>query len=108
MTSQYRPEPNQSVSWGTMRSENLLPTFLDELELLDETKASDLRAELPTGVLDDETHEWWDSHEPAEVVDQLFDALQEYAPEGCYFGSHPGDGSDYGYWQHEDFGYDDE
>lgn len=41
--------------------------------------------------------------EPMELVVELIDALNDYAPEGFYFGAHPGDGSDYGFWMHEDF-----
>lgn len=41
--------------------------------------------------------------EPQELVVKLIDALDAYAPEGFYFGAHPGDGSDYGFWMHEDF-----
>ena len=32
------------------------------------------------------------------LMDDLFDALEECAPKGHYFGSHPGDGSDLGFW----------
>lgn len=33
-----------------------------------------------------------------EVVDQLTEALQQYAPPFCYFGSHPDEDGRVGYW----------
>ena len=34
----------------------------------------------------------------SELIDELADALQAYAPAGAYFGSHEGDGADFGFW----------
>ena len=31
-------------------------------------------------------------------ISDVLDALDECAPEGCYFGPHEGDGSDFGFW----------
>jgi hypothetical protein len=33
------------------------------------------------------------------LLESLFDTLDNYSPEGYYFGAHPGDGSDYGFWE---------
>ena len=34
------------------------------------------------------------------LFDSLYDALDERAPQGCYFGTHIGDGAEYGFWQY--------
>ena len=34
--------------------------------------------------------------------EDIWERMNEIAPEGCYFGSHPGNGSDYGFWEVEE------
>ena len=88
-----------SVSWGTMRPEDLIPKFLDKLEHLDKDRHDEIVGNyISIG--------WPGSHDRLDMSDylleELFDALNEHAPDGHYFGSHPGDGSDYGFWPFED------
>lgn len=35
----------------------------------------------------------------AELLDEFFDFFNELCPEGIYFGSHPSDGADFGFWE---------
>jgi len=114
-----------TVSHGTLRVQDLLPAFLDTLSQLDPAGYSKLILELdkeyqrfvpcapPVGIAcygggyckgldlcDDDT--WWSSERADELLRAVFDALDELAPEGACFGSHPGDGSDFGFWPIED------
>lgn len=89
-----------SVSHGTMRDEDLIPTFLDVLTELDAPAA--VRFAINHGsVLSALRDGEQDSLRPGMLVEctlALFDALDECAPPGWHFGAIEGDGSDYGFW----------
>lgn len=90
-----------TISHGTLRTEDLLHAFADELEAIgSESKDSQLVDEA-RAVLTLSQAGWTDirdSEEAAELVNALQDALNEYAPSYCYFGTNEGDGSDFGFW----------
>ena len=100
----------ESVSSGTLRPQDLIPDFVyvirDTPEYQQIAFHPNLSWELkvifdPTAYNDDD--ERWDSEEISYFLnEELFDILNNYAPEGYYFGSHPGNGSDFGYWKIED------
>ena len=95
-----------SVIHATLRSKDLIPAFLDRLSSLDFHRANDFKNARPAlrdalykladGLEDDL---YWDSEEATEDCNDLQDVLDEFAPAGHYFGAHPGDGSDFGYWK---------
>ena len=97
-----------SISHGTMRNEDVLPKLMSALFKEDPQKARQIWQENPEfleALCDKECgkdNSWWESEDANYIADELFDVMNDYAPEGHYFGSHPGDGSDYGYWKHED------
>lgn len=84
-----------SVSSGTMRTEDLIPDFTKLLKQLDEEKTY---AQL---IEDCEHYMDYEPEEQDDLLNDLFDALNVYAPSWCYFGAHPGNGSDYGFWVSE-------
>lgn len=97
-----------SVSHGTLREQDLLGTFWGILAEYDNDRAANLAIEYD---LDDTNHgaddweTWADENLGGDtqwLLEDLFDALGELAPEGTYFGAHPGDGSDFGFWAHDD------
>ena len=100
-----------SISTGTMRNEDLIPDFLDTLETLANLNKCKRHHKCKRHLtLIDEIENRIDTipdyynTEDADIDlnEDLFDALNEYAPPHAYFGSHPGDGSDYGFWIAED------
>ena len=95
---------NVSVSSATLRESDLINAFHDALMGLDTPRALHIQSENAELYLlaenDAEDMEYPTS--AAWLLDDLFDALNECAPDGYYFGAHPGDDSDFGFWEVED------
>ena len=87
-----------------MRPEDLIPKFLDRLEAQEHEKVRPLDGALCETIRWRMGHQenYFESQQADDDLEELFDALDEYAPEGYYFGAHPGDGADYGYWEVEE------
>lgn len=91
------PSYGWSVSHGTMRTEDLIPTFHNVLHDIDPERAERLQADIAYTVLNHS-----ENVDADDILHELFDILDEYSPDGYYFGAHVGDGSDYGYWPIEE------
>ena len=81
-----------TVIHNTLRPEHMIPAFAQELKRLD-TDERKVTLVANAAALTD-----FQSEEAHEVLFDLFDALNEFAPPLCYFGGHPGNNSDFGYW----------
>lgn len=82
-----------SVSHGTMRKEDLIPTFCSELRSLGHRSKELTRIEKSQN-----KKGYYESEESEFDLDSLFEMLNNHAMPFFYFGSHMGDGSDFGYW----------
>jgi hypothetical protein len=90
-----------TVSEATMRPEDLIPAYTSELRSLghrDRTLSQIERDMNKRGYYETEDCMW--------DLESLEDMLQEHALPWMYFGSHPGDGADYGFWVSEGIEYD--
>jgi hypothetical protein len=90
-----------TLSHGTMRDVDLIPAFLEELERLDPAQHYEkLKEWIPLAweTFEEEADRW---ESLSNFTINLFEVLEYYAPDGHYFGAHPGDGSDYGFWPEE-------
>lgn len=83
-----------SISSGTLRSEDLLSAFVDELRVIRGALPKDLYKALRAV----HTSNDYGSDNAHTLVNDLADALNELAPAYGYFGAHEGDGSDFGFW----------
>lgn len=103
-----RPGP---VSMATLRSQDLLEAFASTLEDLsyengDADKYGDLITEaydIASQIEQLDPADLGEHNVPpeelaSEVIDDLVDALNNYADEGYYFGGHPGDGAEFGFY----------
>ena len=84
---------DRSISTGTLRAEDIFPRLVNVLKIYDPQRAAQYDnvdiSQLDTEKLDD-------------MMDNLFNDMDAIAPEGCTFGSHPGDGADLGFWSAEE------
>jgi hypothetical protein len=87
-----------TVSHGTLRNEDLLDSFASELEYWCSDAGRAQRDKFMALVDAARQCADPDSEEAGYIVEELFDALNTFAPEGYYFGANEGDGSDFGYW----------
>jgi len=96
-----------SISSGTMRTEDLIPCFVSELQRQKPLRREHKRLarEINSRI---EEENYFSSEDAGFDLEELTEALQEYAPSYFYFGAHPGDGADYGYWLDESFQDDSE
>ena len=99
----HRVGPRGTVISGTLRPQDLIPAFYSELQRVDPvaTEGTSLSREMEAweefagGADTDPEHD-------DELVETLTERLNAAAPEGVYFGAHPGDGADFGWWENED------
>lgn len=103
----YMPPDAGTVSHGTLRTDHLIVAFVDELasreprrvtKLLEDPEVRQVVIEARAMFTAPVSDEFSDPELAQEVLYELCEALDETAPEGYYFGSHPGDGADFGFW----------
>jgi hypothetical protein len=93
-----------SISSGTLRTEDLLDTFRGELAaLLKRQTRRFARARYRALIRAADRALANSSDDAVDLVVELEDALNDFAPPYTTFGSHPGDGADFGFWLMDDF-----
>ena len=91
-----------SVSSATLRTEDLIPSFLWECDRLRLTREE--RKNVNRIKRESQKEGYYDTEDASfDLNEDLFDILNNHCPEFCYFGSHPGDGADFGVFPIEDF-----
>lgn len=86
----------ETVSAGTMKASDLVPSFLSVLETVKPALATAISAEYAQ--IDEP-----DNDERADnILSDLFDDLDAIAPSGCTFSAQDGDGACYGFWLQAD------
>jgi hypothetical protein len=94
MTTTHTPFTLGSVSSGTLRTEDLLPAFAEAYR--------PFNPNAPVIEECDAVMQGWEGGLDYEDLDEVIGKLQECLTEVCppfiYFGAHPGDGSDFGFF----------
>lgn len=88
-----------TISHGTTRHEELIPSFSHDLRRISDAPEHIKLCDQADAPVNEATG---DEQDDIDLLYALIEALNECAPPYCYFGAHPGDGSDYGFWPDED------
>jgi len=96
-----KPQPNTSVSWGTLRDIDVLEALLDILieyrpkkykNIIKEGQDILEKMRNENNHLNQEEISWF-------INETLWDACNSIAPKECYFGAHFGDSANFGFWK---------
>ena len=87
-----------SISTGTLRTGDLMDAVINEAEYLAGYILDEMNATLRKAYNDAKAVTGYDSDDAGYILDELIDALNEYAPPHVSLGMHPGDGADLGWW----------
>jgi len=105
-----------TISEGTHRRRDLIPRFVSVLSDIVEESTLEPGADHPSrvrvvGEMDSRLGDiernmsldgYYTSDQSDTDLERLFDMMNSYAPDGFYFGAHPGDGADFGFWINEE------
>jgi len=100
------------VSCDTLKTEDLLVKFWSAAEQAAQIMTPGLpfaanhrsiAASLEHFVGEDSNADHWDDEAAAQLLDDVAEALQGYAPVGFYFGASVGDGACFGFWLTDDW-----
>jgi len=81
------------VSSDTLKTGDLIDSFMYFLENVNYPGMKELEQELED-CTSEQDEDWF-------LNETLFDAMEDIAPPGCFFGAHPGDGACFGFWTEE-------
>jgi hypothetical protein len=104
---------NRSISQATLITEDLIERFVDfltdETAFLEEDHITKLLGIMYDWKMVFEKHYHGDRNRTEVETDlayilneDLMNLMDDIAPEGCYFGAHEGNDSDFGFWEHAD------
>lgn len=93
-----------SICHGTLLTNDLLMTFANELEYHVQrnsvvwSNGQQVERDKLVKLANDAREIDPDSDEAIDLLNELFEAMNLFAPAGSHFGSHEGDGADFGFW----------
>ncbi|MBU6231655.1 hypothetical protein KGP36_03220 [Patescibacteria group bacterium] len=87
-----------SISSGTLRPEDLIPAMIWEAKQhhLSREYRNQLRRIISR--VANAADDYWESDDAHYDMEELYNILESVAPPYFYFGAHPGDGADIGFW----------